>query len=200
MIKTVDLFTVPLFKTEYPKANELNKTLTPIFKEIEKNDEAPFLYGISGYTSYGKGNVLKEIPECIDLYYWIRNIVLNIQEETKLTSKIDINDSWFSINRKYSSHEEHHHIPATWSGVYYVNAQEDDANITFVNENLSSNWPYTRVSEFNDYNTREKTFSVKTGCLYVFPGYLKHKVETQIKDNERMSIAFNASHFSGELR
>lgn len=199
MIHTIDLFTVPLFRTEYPEAEKLKDILVPLFKNIENNDENPFDYGVTGYTSFGKGNLIKQMPECNDLYYWIRNIVLNIHQEMNLASKIDINDSWFSITRKYSTHEEHHHIPAIWSGVYYVQANNDDARIIFSNQSLDTNWPYSKINEFNVYNTKEKSFPVETGVLYVFPGHLKHRVETQQADNERVTIAFNASHFAGEL-
>lgn len=200
MIHTVDLFSVPLFRTEYVNAEKEKAALVPIFKSIETNDENPFEYSGNGYTSFGKGNVLQEVPECIDLYYWIRNIVFNIHQETKLGSKIELNDSWFSINRKHSQHEEHHHIPSIWSGVYYLQADEDDAQITFTNPALETNWPYSKINEFNNYNTKEKSFPVSSGVLFVFPGYLKHKVETQTTDKERITIAFNASHFAGELK
>jgi uncharacterized protein (TIGR02466 family) len=200
MINTIDLFTTPLFRTEYPNANNVKNILIPIFKEIESKDETPFDYGVGGYTSFGKGNVLTEIPECVDLYYWIRNIIFNIHQEVGLDSKIEINNSWFSINRKYSSHEEHHHIPAIWSGVYYLQADHNDASITFTNPGLETNWPYSKISEFNAFNTKEKSFPINDGVLLVFPGYLKHKVDTQLAESERITIAFNASHFAGEIQ
>ena len=194
MITTIDLFTTPLFRTVYDKNKEILNTLVPIFKELEAKDTSPWEYGVNGYTSFGKGNLLKDLPECVDLYYWIRNIVFNIHQETKLAGDVEISDSWYSINRKYDTHEEHHHIPAVWSGVYYLQANNADANITFSNTSLDTNWPYNKINEFNIYNTKEKTFPVESGTLFVFPAYLKHKVETQLSDNERISIAFNVTY------
>jgi uncharacterized protein (TIGR02466 family) len=197
MIDVINLFTTPLFAAEYPDCIQAKDCILPIFKSIEDSDENPYSYTPNGYTSFSKGNVLQELNECKELHDWIKNIVLNIHVKSGLSNKIDITQSWFSINRQYSYHEEHNHIPSIWSGVYYLQAENDDAKIVFSNNNFESNWPYTPVQNFTEYNTREKGYPAVTGTLFVFPSYLKHRVEAQLIDRERVSIAFNAGHLTG---
>ena len=61
--------------------------------------------------------------------------------------------SWFSINRKHTYHEMHNHIPATWSGVYYVQAKEDDAPITFYDPKQDNKLVLGRIQRSKSYNT-----------------------------------------------
>ena len=85
----------------------------------------------------------------------------------------------------------HNHIPSTWSGVYYVQAEEDDAPITFYDSNKQSNWPWAGYKEPNAYNTPSYSVTPKTGRLIIFPAHITHGVAQQKKDNERITISFN---------
>jgi cupin superfamily acireductone dioxygenase involved in methionine salvage len=52
--------------------------------------------------------------------------------------------------------------------------------------------------EYNDYNSDEVDFKVKTGELLLFPSHLQHRVNTTKNDNVRISLAFN-SFVKGEF-
>jgi uncharacterized protein (TIGR02466 family) len=111
-----------------------------------------------------------------------------------IKDKVEIDHSWFSINKQGGYHEEHSHLPSIWSGVYYVKANYTDSNITFVNKNLTdTGWPYTSNKDSsNQYVSQQTSCSVSAGMLLIFPGYLRHKVEQQITENERITISFNS--------
>ena len=82
----------------------------------------------------------------------------------------------------------HNHIPDIWSGIYYVQAEENDARICFYDLNKTSNWPWRPVeSNFSSM----KMFAPKTGKLYLFPSYIMHEVEQQTTESDRISISFN---------
>ena len=74
-----------------------------------------------------------------------------------------------------------------------MQAQEDDAFITFFDSNKESNWPWLGFKENNEYNTPTFSIMPKTGRLLLFPAFLKHTVEQQNKDSERITISFNLS-------
>jgi len=192
-IDKFDLFPVPIFRAHYDKAEEFKNTVIPLFKEIEKNDTMPTKYCSTGYTSFGKYNVLTEMRECSDLLTFIAGAVDSIHKDLGLGLDLGMRDSWFSINRRHATHGDHIHLPSTWSGVYYVQAEEDDADLIFVNKHMESNWPYTFALSPNDYNSKEKSVKPFTGDLWVFPSYAIHRVEEQLSDNERVTIAFNCS-------
>ena len=46
-------------------------------------------------------------------------------------------------------------------------------------------------TEFNKYNSSYHWMPAKENTLYIFPSWLKHKVEPNMNNDERISISFN---------
>ena len=217
--ETLDLFPVPMIRVKYPKAQSLRKIIKPIFYDMENYDKTNFKYSANSHTSYatnlaGYGakdkpnyssalesthwaghELLSAIPELKDL----RNFILQAGIQANRFIGIDRNveslmfqGSWFSINRKYGYHGYHSHMPGLWSGVYYVQAVNEDSAITFLDVNKKHNWP-TAYSTFNDNNYCSPSCSIppETGMLIIFPSWLEHGVEQQMDDRERITISFN---------
>jgi len=190
-LEKYDFFPVPVFITKYSKAEELRELLVPKLKSVAGNDNDPERYASTGYTNYhGNDNVL-DWKECEELKDFIGQNVANAHTTIGLDGVVAIENSWFSINRKHSYHEKHNHLPSTWSGVYYVQANEKDSGLSFVNPNLGSNWPFIGKKQMNDFTASMKTVQVETGFLWLFPSYLEHKVDEQLVEQERITIAFN---------
>lgn len=190
MYEQRDLFSVPVFRLKYLYAEELQNSVLDLFYKIEKEDTSPIPYSMNGYTSYCKDNIL-DLDECKDLKKFISAAVTRINNDVGIAGTPKLKNSWFSINRKYSYHERHNHLPEVWSGVYYVKSDIEDAPLTFINKNLESHWPFSNSLFNNDYNSSIANFFVETGIMYIFPSYLDHAVDQQTKDNDRVTIAFN---------
>jgi uncharacterized protein (TIGR02466 family) len=119
--------------------------------------------------------------------------VIEANKAIGLKNDLIFTGSWFSINRLYSTHMPHNHIPSTWSGVYYVQATEEDAQLTFIDKNKESSWPWANNKEMTVYSTPHFSITPKTGRLIIFPAYLTHMVDEQKVDAERIAISFNMS-------
>ena len=81
---------------------------------------------------------------------------------------------------------------ATWSGVYYVQAQEDDAFITFLDSNKEFNWSWLGFKENNEYNI---TFSImsKTGRLLFISSIPKNiLLNNRIKTVKELQLVLTA--------
>ena len=193
-VDRLDLFPVPIFGAHYEHAESLAQTLIPMFHKMEKEDENPTPYSANGYTNYTPGKSVMEWIECNDLRNWIGSIAMEMNKLHGLESDIQFVGSWFSINRQHTYHEAHNHMPCTWSGVYYVQAEDDDAVITFYDKNKEENWPWANYREPNQYNTPSYSVTPKTGRLIIFPSHLKHGVAQQKVDRERITISFNLSN------
>lgn len=189
-IQTHNLFPIPICRNYYDKHQELAQKLIPHLLEIEQNDKNPVKYSNNGYTTFGKGENILDLEEAEDLKKWISDTVNLFSSSAGVDGEFVYHDNWFAINRQYSYHEQHNHIPAVWSGVYYVQANENDSGLTFINKNLESNWPWGSTQDYEalKYNA---TMPISAGVLYVFPGYLEHKVDQQLIDQERIMISFN---------
>lgn len=189
------LFPSPLFKFDYPAACDIRESIVNRIKEIETEDtsDISLKYSQGSYTSfYNKTDIFKE-PCLQDLENFIRRSTATVHTQCGLGGDLEFTRSWANINRKYSYHEQHHHCPNIWSGVYYVQAQDNDATICFINSNIiNSSWPYKATKIYNnELNSSQTVCRVHTGMLLIFPSYLQHKVSQHMSDNERISIAFN---------
>lgn len=187
-----ELFKVPVFSIRIDNSEDMNTKLTSIFRDIRDNDKDPYPYPLGGYTNYGKNsNILLDLEECLLIKEEVINFAEHISKEVNIFGNPFIENSWFSINNKYSYHESHKHLPSVWSGVYYVKANEDDAQITFEHkEKQNSSWPFY-TDHKHDYTTNTFSIKPKAGNLLFFPSYLSHRVEQQLIDKERITISFN---------
>lgn len=184
-----NLFSTPLFRSYFEQEN-LNSIIDD-FKFIEKKHNA--FYTINSFTSHSIIDNILEKEQLKDLKKFIISQINKINIISEINNAMEIDCSWFSINRFGGYHEEHNHLPSIWSGVYYIKAEDSDSNITFINKNLTdTGWPYTtNKNSSNPIVSQQTSCSVSAGMLLIFPGYLKHKVEQQTRDSERITISFN---------
>ena len=74
-----------------------------------------------------------------------------------------------------------------------MQAEEDDATLTFIDRNKESNWPWAHNIEMNNYSTPQFSIKPKTGRLIMFPAHTQHMVGEQKIDRERITISFYMS-------
>ena len=74
--------------------------------------------------------------------------------------------------------------------MYYVESTEEQGNIFF---ERSDNAEYflPPVSQTNYFNGTATSYKAITGAMYVFPSWLKHSVQPNKTDKDRISISFN---------
>ena len=191
MIEHQLIFPTKVYRTTFENSQELQKKVVPLFFEIEKKDTSPVRYSANGYTSYGANSNILSLPELSELKSFIDSIVNNCHNESKLKGQVKLESSWFSIMRKHTYHEEHHHMPSVWSGVYYLQADHDHPGLTFVNKNSKLHWPKTGINHLTESNSPEVTSPAETGNLIIFPSHVLHKVHQQMVDKERVMVSFN---------
>jgi len=183
------LFATPIYFSvlERNLTEKENNFINQNKKEILPND-------IGGDNETSKDNYILEKKELTNLK---KDLLLRVKdyfnkiEDPVQKIKPYITQSWLNINKKGTYHHEHNHANSYLSGVFYVNSQPDKDSITFKDSN------YYQINlgnrnNYNAFNSREWTFSVKTGAIIIFPSYLKHTVSINKHDNhERISLAFN---------
>ena len=101
---------------------------------------------------------------------------------------------WINVNGQGSSNNLHHHIGAIFSGVYYVEADPklNQGNITFERgDNAEYHVPPAMIDKVTYYTAQQSNYASSTSGLFIFPGWLKHKVGTNESNKDRLSISFN---------
>lgn len=193
-VEIFDIFKVPLARKDFFIDEQKKQEILNLFYTIEKklplNNNS---YPVGSYTSFDTVDKILDLEELSSIKNHVLNSAQQLHSQIGLAGNLELTKSWFSINRKNSYHGIHQHCPDIWSGVYYIQAEHNDATISFMNTNIMfTNWPFrARRENLNDYNSSEKICKVSSGMCIFFPSYLWHHVAQQCEDQERITIAFN---------
>ena len=101
---------------------------------------------------------------------------------------------WMNANPPGGFNAPHTHPGAHWSGVYYVTQPEVDSGTSGMIEFLDprSDLPSWRIFEASAFKAKRK-IRPSAGEIVIFPSYLVHWVYPNESDEERVTIAFNAT-------
>jgi uncharacterized protein (TIGR02466 family) len=116
-----------------------------------------------------------------------------IENRYKLDKEIKLSNFWININGKYAYNTEHSHPKTLFSAVFYIEHEPEMGNLIMVRgdkEISMFNTDYGIVG-INAVMGDEYTFKPKKNKLIVFPGWYRHRVESNMLDKERISIAMN---------
>ena len=93
----------------------------------------------------------------------------------------NIKDSWVALFKKHNYAHIHSHGEADISGVYYIQTPPKTT------ENVG------KIFFQDDRMAQERSVEIPAdqGVIILFPGYLKHGVQTNTSDVERLSLSFN---------
>jgi uncharacterized protein (TIGR02466 family) len=73
-----------------------------------------------------------------------------------------------------------------FSGVFYLSASQDQGDIIFKNPNPFSHFVFPFIDDENLIH-----YKPETKKILMFPSWLEHRVEPNLTDSPRISIAFN---------
>ena len=102
----------------------------------------------------------------------------------------EITQMWMNSLQPGQGHHRHSHHNTLWSGVFYLNGENKEfPSINFEN-------PFYRhfvlsYEQMNEYNCNNWSVPSKKDKLVLFPSYMRHWVDENNTDKERMSISFN---------
>ena len=191
------LFSTPLIRFKIPECAVLNAALLMEGERMRAENGGVSKSNRGGWHS--KGNLFENDAPCIQ-------IISDAAQEAvyrltrKVSSKVDPKDlrlklfAWMNANSKGGYNAPHTHPGAHWSGVYYVSQPEfEDGSsgmIEFLDPRLEL--PHWRILDAGAFRGK-RTLRPAAGELIVFPSYLVHWVHPNQSDEERVTIAFNAT-------
>jgi uncharacterized protein (TIGR02466 family) len=99
--------------------------------------------------------------------------------------------AWANVNDIHDWNLPHLHLPADWSGVFYVSV--DEAQARTAGQAAPGDILFFNPTPMGDRHKRFCTISYapKNGLLLLFPSYLMHMVTPQASAEPRISISFN---------
>lgn len=191
------LFSTPLIRFRVPDHEALNKALLAEGRKLIATDAGASKSNRGGWHS--SGNLFDHEAECIStLREAAEEAVLDATR--KLTSKVDPASlrlklfAWMNANPPGGYNAPHTHPGAHWSGVYYVSQPDVESGTSGMIEFLDprTDLPHWRLLKAPAFSMKKK-FRPEVGEMVLFPSYLVHWVYPNETDEERVSIAFNAT-------
>ena len=195
----VPLFANPLMRVELDL--DLEKLSEFAFQLQDKEKEGVQETNIGGWQS---GDIIeekheefiklkKEISKNLQIYH--SQVFKGMVFEDDIIQ--NLNNMWVNINKKHHYNEWHNHPLATLSGTFYIkhDGSTENGNITFKNPNGLymgvSHWPKRLVKNYDEITAGKISITPKSNGLLIFPSWLEHRAETNLKNNTRISLAFN---------
>ena len=191
-----DIFKVPVYKAQL---NLDIKKLQSFCNEYQQKDTGKTLSNVGGYHS-------NDLPlNDVSLHPLIKEIGTHSSKFAKEfigNNEQVLSNMWINISLYKDTNRSHNHPGGVISGVYYVKTPDDCGKIVFEHPAIDVLSYYSPKSskEFNEYNSGTWWKPAVENSLYLFPSWLKHRVEPNLnKTEERISISFNTHEKANKL-
>jgi hypothetical protein len=103
-----------------------------------------------------------------------------------------VTQSWLNWTKPGQYHHKHAHPNSLYSGVLYLDVEDDRDRIYFYQDGYKQLKP--TYKEWNRWNSESWWLPTKQGQMVIFPSSLTHMVQTvpgEVIGKERVSLAFN---------
>ena len=170
--------------------DEIQQPLLEWIYEYQKTKESIQLSNRGGWQS--PSNFWKESS----FVKYFEYIISCINSSTEFYNyKFEFSNMWININQKGDYNIEHDHPESTLSGVFWIKTSPECGSLVFnspkcfVESKLLSNIDDNFKKIVNYYETF--TFTPHDGIMVLFPSHMRHYVELNQSNEDRISIAFN---------
>lgn len=149
---------------------------------------------ISNRGGWHSGELITPIPSALEqLFNELTVFVNDVPQRYMGISNLILGNWWININGKYDYNEQHDHQNSVLSGTYYVQVPEENMGDLILHRGDNAEFFLTSKVEREQTMANAMTIPcpVKESMFYLFPSWVKHSVERNNTDSERISIAFN---------
>ena len=117
------------------------------------------------------------------------NVVNKIYLEYNIDKKAEILNYWFNINQKNDFNWAHNDPHSFFSAIFHVKTFENSGNLIFERQDTFTSTIKTHT--LNEKNSDSVTLKPKINDLVIFPSHIKHRIEPNQTDKDRITIIFN---------
>ncbi len=191
------LFSTPMMRFQVPNSAALNAALLFEAEKMREEDEGVSKSNRGGWHS--RGNLFeRDAPAIQTLRDAAKDAVF--QMTRKVSDKVEPDElrlklfGWMNANPSGGYNAPHTHPGAHWSGVYYVSQPEIEEGSSGMIEFLDprNELPHWRILEASAFRNKKK-LRPSPGEMILFPSYLTHWVHPNQSEDNRVTVAFNAT-------
>jgi len=182
------LFPTPMW--EVPIENVDNLSIKEYILKLRQTDPGVEISNKGGWHS---NDIHHPLPPALEEL--ISDLTLFINDYCKQTTDIDdlvLGNWWVNINGKNDYNIPHDHQNSVLSAVYYVEVPNPNTGDLIIHRDDNSRFFLGKYRKNKThFSSHSYSISPNTGQVIIFPSWMKHSVEKNNSDAERISIAFN---------
>ena len=181
------LFPTPLWQVQIKGVD--NEALKEYAYNLRDNTEGVIISNRGGWHSK---EILEPIPDSLNnLFSNFQGFVNDYCAQITGLNQLRLGNFWVNINSKYDYNRTHDHQNSILSGVYYVDAEGDDVGAFVAERDDTAEFflgSYKNITQFTG-----TSFSIipLTGFAFLMPSWVKHSVDANLEDRDRISLAVN---------
>jgi len=143
-------------------------------------------------TGWQSVQTLHTLVDFRDLVSCVQRAVTGVLRFLRIGyDEFEITACWATVLTPGAEHKAHHHPNNFLSGVYYLRTHPGADTINFHDPRDQTGIIRPPVVELTAENTDQVVVHVKNGTLLVFPSFLRHSVDANRSEEERISVSFN---------
>ena len=170
----------------------LQETIPFKFNLLDLNN-IEFTFKPNNNNYFSNNTQILDLPNLINLKLLIEQKLKDFQKKILgIEQELYITESWITKTLKDGSHTIHNHPNSMFSGIFYIQVP-DKSFLNFHFENNLFQWfNFTfNYSDFNEFNSKNLSVSVKENDFIIFPSWLEHSVDINSSTTERIILGFN---------
>jgi uncharacterized protein (TIGR02466 family) len=181
-------FATPIW--ECPVSDIDNKSIKDYCLEVRKQKPGVTISNRGGWHS---GDLIFPLPAALEQLFGDLEVFVNDVCRRYTGAELKFGNFWININGNHDYNLIHDHQNSILSGVYYVSVPEDNMGdlVLHRGDNMEFFMTSKVEREFTMSNALSATKQAKESTFYLFPSWVKHHVERNESNKERISIAFN---------
>jgi len=185
---------IPMFPTlvwkvelEAQLRDAISTRILPVLSQM-RGQHAPLGPG-EGWQSIQTLHTLEEFQELVSP---VRQAVQGILRFLRIGhDAFEITACWATVLAPGAEHRVHDHPNNFLSGVYYLRTHAGADTINFHDPRSQAGVIRPPVTELTAENTEQVVVRVQDAKLLLFPAYLRHSVDANASQQDRISISFN---------
>lgn len=147
---------------------------------------------ISNRGGWHSNELLEPFPQALEDLFNDLQVFANDVCYRYTGIRLKLGNFWININGKHDYNLLHDHQKSILSGVYYVDVPVDNmGDLVLVRGDNADYFLNGHIEESTMTNASICTKKAITSTFYLFPSWIKHYVERNESNKERISIAFN---------
>jgi uncharacterized protein (TIGR02466 family) len=196
-----NLFPTKIYKKKFTgNLQKFQENLIPkldkIFQESACHNQASMRDG--GICSFNVHDSIHKEFEIKDIIDFVESCSTEYWEKLNyVKSKISVVYSWANLYPPGSYIDNHNHIPSPTVASFYLKSPYKSGNLVFEDPlvNILRYQPYKGLNDKDLYvNSFDTIIEVEEGDLVIWPGYLMHKTEKNLSDQNRIILGFNITY------